>query len=129
MTSWELICVAKRIRWASPPESEADDRLSERYWMPTSHRKRRRNEISRRISVAMVFCDSVRCLGSSLIHSLNSEMSMAANSAIFLPASRKCRDSFFSREPWQCGHGAILMNWLIHFRNDVGMLSVFRLWI
>ena len=46
------ICVASRIRWASPPDSVAAARSIERYPIPTFSRKRSRSAISRRISRA-----------------------------------------------------------------------------
>ena len=43
----EPICVARRIRWASPPESDPAERASDRYVRPTSSRNSRRTRISR----------------------------------------------------------------------------------
>ena len=50
----EPIWVARRMRWLSPPERVAAERLSVRYWSPTLRRKPSRARISFRIWSAIM---------------------------------------------------------------------------
>ena len=58
-TRLEPICVASRIRCASPPDSVAAARSSDRYPIPTLSRKRSRSPISRTIRRAIARSVSV----------------------------------------------------------------------
>ena len=104
----EPICVARRIRWLSPPESVPARLASVRYSSPTLQRNPNRSRISFKISLAMTafWWSSVRFWKKS------SEFFTASSqtSAIFKSPTVTASVSFFRRLPWQDGHSTVSMN-------------------
>ncbi len=103
------------MRWLSPPESERDERASERYPNPTSSRKRRRSRISFTISCAIFHSLALKYSSACDIHSAKSVMDMDDTSAMFFPPMRNCKASFFRRVPPQTLHGRYMRNCSRHF--------------
>ena len=102
-TRLEPICVASRIRCASPPDSVAAARSSVRYPTPTESRNRSRSTISFRIRDAICRSDSVRSRASS--HSIASRADLRVNSWIPIPPTFTASVSGRSRAPSHSGHG------------------------
>ena len=105
--SEEPICVARRMRWASPPESVPAERERVRYSRPTSHRKPRRLSISLRIWRAMRSSFSVRVSWERKLRALRTERSDSA--AMFSPPTVTASDTGFRRWPRQSGQGMLDM--------------------
>ena len=91
------------MRWASPPESVAAARSSDRYPTPTLSRKRSRSSISRRISRAMARSVSVSSSWSN--HSIVRRADMAVSWSMPRPPSLTARLSGRRRDPWHSGQG------------------------
>ena len=100
----EPICVASRILWLSPPESEEVARSRDRYSRPTSRRKDTLSLSSFNISRAMVFSLALNFPSSESSHSFNAEISIADTSDIVFPSILKYSVSMFRRVPWHTGH-------------------------
>jgi hypothetical protein len=114
-TSAEPICVARRMRCASPPDSVAAARSIDRYPMPTFSRNRSRSSISRTISRAMWRSVSLSCTPSSQL--IARRTLIAENSWMAMPPTSTARDSGRSRAPLHAGHGTIDMNSSIFSRD------------
>ena len=108
--SCEPICVAKRIRCASPPESVRAERLQDKYSKPTCSKKSKRNLISFRISLAIKSCLSVRFSSADFIHSASSPKSIVDNSPMCFSLILKCRLSLRKRYPSQSGQTSLVIN-------------------
>ena len=102
------ICVASRIRCASPPASVAAGRSSDRYPSPTSARKPSRVWISLNGRSAISSSREVR--RSSRSQEAASVTGRAATSAIDRPPTVTARISGASRAPPHAGHGTARMN-------------------
>ena len=102
-TSPEPICEAKRIRWASPPDSVAADRSSERYSSPTSQRNRNRTLISLRICSAIIAWRSSRWR--SMSRSVDSAIDSAHSWWMLSPSMVTASASGLSRAPPHVPHG------------------------
>ncbi len=95
------ICVARRMRCASPPDSVAEARESERYPIPTSFRKPRRSRISLRIFPAISIS---RAVGLSFVKKACASSSVSAVSVSIERSSTRTESaSGFSRRPLQSG--------------------------
>ena len=105
----EPICVARRIRCASPPERLAAYRVSVRYSRPTSCRKCRRAFTSFKIGPA-ISCAAFPSFLLSLSRVKNSKLSVmviSETSWMFLSPTVTARLSLFSRLPPHSSHGLI----------------------
>ena len=102
--SFEPICVARRMRWDSPPESDAAPRERLRYPMPTLSRKRSRSRISFRILPAISRSRGVSARSSK--NAITSEMVSEATSSMGRPPTRTASASGFRRRPRHAGHGS-----------------------
>ncbi len=114
LTSSEPICVAKRMRWLSPPDNVAERRSSERYSRPTSTRNPSLVRISLMISWAMSASVLFSRFSISQAHWCRSEISIRLRSAIFFPSIKKWRASLLSRCPLHSGHVAREKNRSLH---------------
>ncbi len=103
----EPICVASRIRCASPPESVPAGRERVRYSSPTSFKNPRRLFSSLRIRRAMAFSRSVsfRCSRKSSAP----EMDLPQKSAMLMPPTVTARLVGDRRFPWHASHGMARM--------------------
>src|SRR5664280_2703671 len=97
------ICVARRMRCASPPERVADARASERYPIPTSFRKPRRSPISFRIFPAISSSrgEGVRASKNAFASSSVSAVSVSMGR----PSTSTASASGFNRRPLHAGQG------------------------
>ena len=102
------ICVASRMRCASPPDSVSALRDSVRYSSPTSSMNFSRALISRRIGSLII--DFVLSSRSPAKNSVSFTTDMAVISAMLSPPTRTDSASFLSRRPLQTGHGRLRMN-------------------
>ena len=91
------------MRWASPPDSVAADRASDRYSRPTSHRNRSRTLISLRIRSAIIVWRSSR--RSSPRRSVASAIDIEQSSCTFSSSTVTASASGLSRAPSQVAHG------------------------
>ena len=106
--SEEPICVASRMRCASPPDSEPALRARVRYSSPTLLRKPSRERISLRISLAII--SSVLFSFKFSKKSTSALTESAHSSLMFSPPTVTASDSFFSRRPPQVGQGTSFIN-------------------
>ena len=106
-TSDEPICVASRMRWASPPDSVAAARSIDRYPTPTFSRNCSRSSISRSTSRAIrrSWSESSR----SRTHSSARRADSAVKWWIAVSPISTARDSGRSRAPLHSGHGRRVM--------------------
>ena len=100
--------MARRMRWASPPDSVAAARSIDRYPTPTFSRNDSRSLISRRMSRAIRWSWSDSSSSFSQVRARRTES--AQNSWIGVPATSTARDSGLRRAPWQSGQGRSVMN-------------------
>jgi len=114
--SEEPICVASRMRCASPPESVAAARESVRYCRPTLCKKPRRLRISLMMRPAIIACISVSCGSSASRKRRHSVTGRSQNSEIFIPPTVTARTSFRRRRPPQSGQGVSAMHCSISAR-------------
>ena len=97
------IWVARRMRWLSPPERVAAERLRVRYPRPTDCKKPRRDLISFKIRAAMRICCSV---SSSFSHQASSSVTdISVKEKMSRSPTVTARDSFFRRRPLHSGQG------------------------
>ena len=103
--SEEPICVARRMRWLSPPESVAAARESVRYCRPTLARKCSRERISFIIMSAIMRSRTFSRSGSASMNSSDLLIGMSQNSIMDSPPTVTARASRLRRLPPQSGHG------------------------
>ena len=113
--------MASRIRCASPPDSVAAARSSDRYPTPTLSRKRSRSSISRRISRAI--WRSVSDSSSPSSQSIARRADMRVNSLIPRPPTLTASDSGLSRAPLHSGQGRSVMYSSIFSRDQSESVS------
>ena len=103
----EPICVARRMRWLSPPDRVMLALESVRYPSPTFTRNDRRCFISFITFPAIYVSRSV----SSILRKNSSSpvTDMSQSSMMFFPATVTARLAGFSLCPWQSGHSSALM--------------------
>ena len=101
----EPICVARRMRWLSPPESVAAARERFRYCSPTLARKFSRERSSLSILSATTMSRAERREGSSSTNSSAFVTGSAQKSIMESPPTVTARASFFRRFPPQSGQG------------------------
>ena len=101
------ICVARRMRWLSPPERVTAVRVSVRYPSPTFRKK------PKRLLISLIIASAIRCsvaLNPAFTSSINSQSlstGSSQTSQIFLPLTRTDNASFFKRLPPQPSQGAL----------------------
>ena len=113
--------MASLIRCASPPDSVAAARSSDRYPTPTLSRNRSRSSISRRISraIARSVSDSSSCSS----HSIERRADIFVNWWMPSPPTVTASDSGRSRAPLHSGHGRSVMYSSIFSRDQSESVS------
>jgi hypothetical protein len=107
-TSREPICVARRMRCASPPLSVSAERPSVRYSSPTFTRNDSRSRTSLRMGPAMSR-DTCGSVSTKWKNSSASATGMATTWPMDRPPMVTARLSGRSRAPWQMPQGRVLM--------------------
>ena len=129
-TSPEPICVASRMRCASPPDSVPVARERERYSRPTLMRNDTLARISFKIGAPMASCMAVSVNAS--MNSRNFTIDILVASKMFLSPTVTARDSFFSRCPLHAAQGVIRMKVSYSafiVSENVSLYLRFMLWI
>ncbi len=115
------ICVASRIRWASPPDRLPVARSSVRYSMPTSARNVSRARISLRICAAIFNSVSFNVMDSK--KRCASLIEYDVTRSIDVSATRTARLSGRSRLPPHVSHTRLVMKRSIHSRISSDFVS------